>query len=61
MAERNSVKKVKLKTKPKTIPRGFLFPEVTPPDKTIGKIGKMQGERIVTIPPKKAKRTRRII
>ena len=56
IADKNRVKKVKLKTKPIIIPRGFLFPPPTVPDKTTGKIGRIQGERIVTTPPKKAKR-----
>ena len=56
IADRNRVKKVKPKTKPVIIPKGFLFPPPTVPDKTTGKMGRMHGERMVTTPPKKAKR-----
>lgn len=53
--ERASVKKVKLRIKPVIIPSGFLLPVPTDPDNTIGKIGRMHGERIVTIPARNAK------
>ena len=59
--ERKRVKKVKLKTKPRIIPNGFLFPSPTAPDKTTGSIGKMHGERMVTIPPKNEKNIKSII
>ncbi len=56
--ERKSVKKVKLKTKPTTTPKDLLFPAVsTEEERIIGKIGKIQGESIVTIPAKNAKDT----
>ncbi len=53
------VKKVKLKTKPRTIPKGLLCPPPTLPDKTIGKTGRIQGDKTVTIPAKNAKRIKR--
>ena len=55
------VKKVKLRIKPVTIPKGFLFPVPIEPDRTIGNIGKIHGERIVTTPAKKAKKIKKII
>lgn len=62
IVERNKVKKVKLKMKPITIPIGRLIPVVSiEDDKTTGKIGRMQGESIVTIPAKKAKAISKII
>lgn len=61
MLAKNRVKKVKLVINPVTIPRGRRLPPPEDPDKTIGKIGKMQGERIVTMPARKAKRMRRIM
>jgi len=54
MRARKSVKKVKLKINPKTIPSGLLCPP-TLPDRTIGKMGSIQGDKIVTIPAIKAK------
>ena len=58
IAFKNRVKNVKLTINPRMIPRGLCFPPAIPPDRTIGNIGKIQGERIVTIPPKNAKRIR---
>ena len=55
MAVRKRVKKVKLKMNPVTTPIGRLFPPVIEPERTIGRIGKIHGERIVTIPPKNEK------
>jgi hypothetical protein len=55
---RNKVKKVKLMTKPVTMPIGFLLPSATDPERITGKIGKIQGDRIVTTPAKKAKTVR---
>lgn len=52
---KKSVKKVKLKRNPSMIPKGFFLPSLTEPERIIGKTGKIQGERIVTIPAKKAK------
>jgi hypothetical protein len=45
---------VKLRINPVTIPNGFLFPELTLPERTIGRIGRIHGERIVIIPARKA-------
>ena len=61
IAVRKSVKKVKLKIKPITMPIGrFLLP-VKEPERMIGRIGRMQGERIVTMPARRAKRIKMII
>jgi len=51
--DKKRVKKVKLATKPSTTPRGRVRPELT--ERTRGRMGKIQGERIVTIPARKAK------
>ena len=57
---RKSVKKVKLRTKPKIMPNGrFLSPLM--PERTIGRIGKIHGDKIVTIPAKKANSNKSII
>jgi predicted RNA-binding protein YlqC (UPF0109 family) len=64
IVERERVKKVKLRTKPTTTPIGLDFPISLPPkdeDKIIGKMGKMHGESIVTIPAKKANAISKII
>ena len=60
-ADKKRVKKVKLRTKPVTIPCGFLLLDPAPclpagrlPDNTIGRIGSIHGERIVIIPAKNA-------
>ena len=48
-----SVKKVKLSTNPVTTPTGLAIPTLTPPmpeDRTIGRMGRMHGESIVTTP-----------
>ena len=61
---RNNVKKVKLATNPIMTPIGRDFPVSCPPIvdvRIMGSIGKMQGERIVTIPAKKAKAIKIII
>ena len=55
---KNNVKKVKLKINPLTIPKGRFRPPPTEADKTIGKIGKMHGDKIVTIPAKNANKVR---
>jgi hypothetical protein len=55
IADKKSVKKVKLKTNPVTIPNGRSLPPVSELDKTIGSTGRIHGERIVTIPLRKAK------
>jgi len=54
----NMAKKVKLMINPTITPRGLLLPPERDPESTIGKIGNMHGERIVTIPAKNAKRIR---
>ncbi len=57
IVERNSVKNVKLRIKPMTTPRGRAFPEFSPlivEDRMIGKMGRIHGERIVTIPASNA-------
>ncbi|KKS32093.1 MAG: hypothetical protein UU94_C0007G0033 [Candidatus Collierbacteria bacterium GW2011_GWB2_42_12] len=64
--ERKRVKKVKLRTKPRTVPSGrardgFVPCLFTPEERTIGRMGKIQGERIVTSPAIKAKSVRIII
>jgi len=51
---RKRVKKVKLMIKPRIMPSGFLRLPPTDPERTIGSIGKIQGEIIVTIPARKA-------
>jgi hypothetical protein len=56
-AVRNSVKNVKLRINPVTTPNGLRFPPVMEPDRTMGRIGRIHGERIVTIPPTKANRS----
>ena len=61
IAERKSVNKEKLSTKPVTIPNGLLCPPVKDPDKTTGKIGRIQGERIVTKPARNEKAMSKII
>ena len=58
--DRMSVKMLKLTTNPVITPKGRLFPP-TLPDSTTGSTGRMQGERIVTRPDKKAKGRRTII
>ncbi|OGH11687.1 MAG: hypothetical protein A3B38_03290 [Candidatus Levybacteria bacterium RIFCSPLOWO2_01_FULL_36_13] len=62
IVDKNRVKKVKLKIKPNTIPNGLFLPDVsTEEDNITGSIGKMHGERIVTIPAIKAKTAKAII
>lgn len=62
IVERKRVKKVKLKTNPATTPRGRLFPVVSAvEERIIGKMGRTQGERIVTTPARKAKAVRKSI
>ena len=53
--DKNSVKNVKLETKPITTPIGFCFPTPLAEDKIIGNNGKIQGESTVTTPAKNAK------
>lgn len=64
MEVKNKVKKVKLATKPIITPTGRVqFPTCPPIMEVniIGSMGKIQGERIVTTPAKKANATRIII
>ena len=57
----NIAKKVKLKIKPVITPSGLFFPPLIAPDKTIGKMGRMHGESIVTSPAINAKTIRIIM
>jgi hypothetical protein len=61
MLDKKRVKKVKLVINPATTPSGRFFPPVRVPDNTTGRMGRMQGERIVTTPPMNANKRRRII
>lgn len=64
IVDKNSVKNVKLKMNPKHTPIGRRLFVPWPPmveDKTIGSIGNMQGDNIVTIPAKNAKSVSKII
>ena len=54
IAESASVKAVKLTTNPASTPNGRALPPPTPPDRTIGSTGRMQGERIVITPDRNA-------
>ena len=58
IVDKNNVKKEKLKTKPKTMPMGFLCPPETEAERTIGRTGKIQGESIVINPAIKEKSIR---
>ena len=62
--ERKRVKKVKLAINPTTTPNGRDFPISSVPiveERIIGRIGRIHGERIVTIPAKNAKAISKII
>lgn len=62
--DRKRVKKVKLKTKPMTTPKGLPFPRLVPPrveDKIIGRSGNIHGESTVTTPAKNANMVSKII
>lgn len=64
IADKKSVKNVKLAIKPNTIPKGRDLPELCPAkdeDKMIGKIGNIHGDKIVTTPAIKANNTSKII
>ena len=61
MVVKNNVKNVKLSINPATTPSGFFFPPVSVPESTMGRIGSIHGERMVTIPPKKANKSNIII
>ena len=58
IAVRKRVKNVKLRINPVTIPQGLRFPLMTDPPSTIGRTGRMQGDKIVTIPARNANRRR---
>jgi len=60
-AERLKVKKVKLRMNPVTTPHGRAFPLPVEPARTTGSKGKIQGERMVTTPARKAKIINRIM
>jgi len=59
--ESAKVKKVKLKIKPATIPNGLFLPPIKPPERIIGRTGRMHGDKIVTIPEINAKTLKKII
>jgi hypothetical protein len=59
--ERKRVKNVKLMIKPVTIPKGLFFPVPTEPDRTMGRIGSMHGDRIVTTPAINENKIKKII
>lgn len=59
IADKNKVKRVKLSTNPTTIPMGRLCPPFRDPERTIGRIGRMQGESIVIKPAMNEKSIRR--
>jgi len=58
-----TVKKVKLRINPATMPYGrrWLLPSLADEARIIGKIGRIHGERIVTTPARKAKTVSMII
>jgi hypothetical protein len=58
---RKRVKKVKLPTKPVTTPKARRRPPPKEEDRTIGRMGRIQGERMVTKPARKAKNVSRTI
>ena len=55
------VKIPKLRIIPKVIPSGFLWPPEAVEERTIGRIGQMQGAKIVTNPDKNANKSKIII
>ena len=59
--DKKSVKKVKLRINPVIMPRGFFLSPSIVPERTIGKTGRIHGERTVTIPARKAKPINKII
>jgi len=64
IVERKRVKKVKLAINPITTPTGRDFPIFFPPtveDRIIGRTGRIQGERMVTIPAMNANKESTII
>src|SRR5271157_1530549 len=61
IADRARVQAVKLTTKPARTPKGRALPPPTPPERTIGRTGRMHGERIVMTPERKANARRTIM
>ena len=64
MLDKKSVKKVKLSTNPVTTPTGLAIPALTPPmpeDRTMGRMGRMHGESIVTTPARNENKISKII
>ena len=59
--DKNRVKKVKLNIKPKITPKGYFLSPAIVPVRTIGSMGSIQGDSMVTIPARKAKIRRRSI
>ena len=55
-AVKDSVKTVKLRIRPKAIPKGRILPCVVPADRIAGSMGRMQGDRTVKMPAKNAKK-----
>src|SRR5262249_35071356 len=55
------VKNEKLAIMPSVIPKGFLFPPVDDEESTIGRIGQIHGESMVTNPETKANKSNIII
>lgn len=58
---RKRVKNVKLRINPKIMPYGRFLSPLTVPERTIGRIGRMQGDKMVTIPAKNANISKIII
>jgi len=61
IVERKRVKKVKLPINPITTPKGFCFPDTSAEERMIGRSGKMQGDKTVTMPARKANEISKII
>ena len=61
MVDKNRVNMVKLAIKPNTTPMGLFLPPTWADERIMGRRGKIQGDKIVTIPAKKAKIIRRSI
>ena len=58
---RKRVNIVKLRINPTIIPKGRLLSPLTVPESTIGRIGRIQGDKIVTIPARNANNNNIII
>ena len=61
IADKKSVKRVKLRTKPITMPIGLRCPPFKEPERTMGRIGKIQGESMVTKPAMNENKIKRSI